>query len=78
MSATKNYLLQVEDAQHTAEMAGYDSVLAMYKLSQQCWLDGDTAGWAPTKQWLQEQRETLEEALEYLAEIEAAADQLKS
>ena len=78
MSATTEYLLNAEDAQHTAEMAAYDSVLAMYKLGQQCWLDDDTAGWAPTSKWLQEQRECLEEALEYLAEIEAAAEQLKS
>ena len=78
MSATTEHLLTVEDAQHTAEMTAYDSVLAMYKLSQQCWLDDDTAGWAPSAKWLAEQRECLEEALEYLAEIEAAAASLKS
>ena len=78
MSATKNFLFNCEDAQHTAEMAGYDSVHAMYKLSRQCWVDDDSACWAPTAKWLQEQRETLEEALLYLAEVEAAADQLGS
>lgn len=77
MSAIKNLLLDCQDAQHTAEMAAYDSVLAMYKLSQQCWLDDDNAGWAPTAKWLAEQRECLEEALEYLTEIEAAAESLK-
>ena len=76
MSATKELLFKMEDLSHSAEMACYDSVVSILSLSRLCWPTDDQAVTAPTKAYCTELRETLEEALEYLKEVEAAADQL--